>query len=84
MWRSKRLVDEIAEPEELLEAPWRRPRNWRRCRLRPSPDQAADPRAGRRALCRHGEATEAAVTDLWCADDTLARLRAYVAQHLTR
>jgi hypothetical protein len=35
-------------------------------------------------LAVSGEEIEAEATTLWCADDTLAHVRAYVAQHLTK
>lgn len=78
-------VDEIAEPEELLEdavAVAKELATISPAAFAETKSQIRAPVAERYAAT--GEATEAAVTDLWCADDTLARLRAYVAQHLTR
>ena len=78
-------VDEIAELEELLEdavAVAKELATISPAAFAETKSQIRAPVAERYAAT--GEATEAAVTDLWCADDTLARLRAYVAQHLTR
>lgn len=78
-------VDEIAEPEELLEdavAVAKELATISPAAFAETKSQIRAPVAERYAAA--GEATDAAVTDLWCADDTLARLRAYVAQHLTR
>ena len=78
-------VDEIAEPEELLEDAVAVAKELAAI----SPAAFAETKSQIRAPVAEryrstGEATDAAVTDLWCADDTLARLRGYVARHLTK
>ena len=78
-------VDEIAEPEELLEDAVAVAKELASI----APAAFAETKSQIRALvgerfAASGEATEQAVTDLWCADHTLARLRSYVAQHLTK
>jgi enoyl-CoA hydratase len=77
-------VDEIAEPEELLEDAVAVAKELATI----SPAAFAETKSQIRAPVAEryrsaGEATDEAVTALWCADDTLARVRSYVAQHLT-
>jgi enoyl-CoA hydratase len=78
-------VDEIAEPEELLEdavAVAKELAAIAPAAFAETKSQIRAPVAERYAAT--GEATDAAVTDLWCADDTLARLRGYVARTLAK
>jgi enoyl-CoA hydratase len=78
-------VDEIAEPEELLEdavAVARELASIAPAAFAETKGQMRAPVADR--YRSSGEATDEAVTALWCADDTLARVRGYVAQHLTK
>ena len=78
-------IDEIAEPEELLEDA-----------LAVAEELAALPAAAfaltkaqirgpvTERLAVSGEEIDREVTALWCADDTLARVRDYVARMLTK
>ena len=78
-------VDEIAEPEELLEdavAVAKELAAIAPAAFSETKSQIRAPVAERYAAT--GEATDVAVTDLWCADDTLARLRGYVARTLAK
>ena len=78
-------IDEVAEPEELIEdalavaeeLAMLPPKAFAMTKA-----QIRGPIAERLAVS--GEEIEAEATTLWCADDTLARVRAYVAQHLTK
>lgn len=78
-------VDEIAEPEELLEdavAVAKELAAIAPAAFAETKSQIRAPVAERYAAT--GEATDVAVTDLWCADDTLTRLRGYVARTLAK
>ena len=78
-------VDEIAEPDEVVEdavAVAKELASIAPAAFAETKSQLRAPVAERYRA--NGEATDEAVTALWCADDTLARLRSYVAQHLTK
>jgi len=78
-------VDEIAEPEEVLEdavAVAKELAAIAPAAFAETKSQIRAPVAERYAAT--GEATDAAVTELWCAEDTLARVRDYVARTLAK
>ena len=78
-------IDEVAEPDDLLEDALAvaeelallPPKAFAMTKA-----QIRGPVAERLAVS--GEEIDAEATALWCADDTLARVRDYVAQHLTK
>ena len=76
-------VDEIAEPDEVIEdavAVARELASISPAAFAETKSQLRAPVAERYAAT--GEATDEAVTALWCADETLARIRDYVARTL--
>jgi enoyl-CoA hydratase len=78
-------IDETAEPEDLVEDALAVAEEL--AMLPPAAfaltkAQIRGPIAAR--LAAGGEEIDREVTELWCAEDTLARVRAYVAQHLTK
>jgi enoyl-CoA hydratase len=78
-------VDEIAEPDELLEdalAVARELAALPAAAFAQTKAQIRGPIAERLAVS--GEEIDREVTALWCADDTLARVREYVARTLTK
>jgi len=77
-------VDELAEPEDLIEDALSVARELAEL----SPPAFAQTKAQIRApvaerMAARGAATEQAVTDIWCAPETLARIRDYVERILT-
>jgi enoyl-CoA hydratase len=78
-------VDEIAEPEELLEYALAVAQELARLPAAVfalTKAQIRGPIAERLAVS--GEEIDREATALWCAENTLARVRDYVAQHLTK
>lgn len=78
-------IDETAEPEDLVEDALAVAQEL--AALPPAAfamtkAQIRGPVAERLAVS--GEEIDREVTELWCADDTLARVREYVARHLTK
>jgi enoyl-CoA hydratase len=78
-------IDEIAEAPELLEDALAVARELAEL----SPAAFAQTKRQLRAevaerVEKSGAATDAAVTDIWCADETLARIRDYVARTLSK
>ncbi len=78
-------IDEIAEPADLLEDALSVARELAEL----SPATFAQTKKQIRAevaerMEKSGAATDAAVTEIWCAPDTLARIRDYVARTLTK
>jgi len=78
-------VDELAEPTELVQDAIAIATELAEL----SPAAFAQTKAQLRAIvaeryAANGAATDRAVTDIWCADKTLAHIRAYVARTLTR
>lgn len=74
-------IDEIVEPEDLIEDALAVAQELAEL----SPAAFAQTKAQirepvRERLARGGTATEKAVTDIWCAPETLARIRDYVAK----
>ena len=78
-------IDEVAEPENLLEDALAVARELA---LLSPPAFAQTKRQLRQTvverLAASGEATDRAVTDIWCAEATLAHIRAYVARTLRK
>ncbi|HVZ54538.1 MAG TPA: enoyl-CoA hydratase/isomerase family protein [Pseudolabrys sp.] len=78
-------IDEIAEPADLLDDALAVARELAEL----SPAAFAQTKHQLRAevserVQRSGAATDKAVTEIWCADETLARIRDYVARTLTK
>jgi enoyl-CoA hydratase len=78
-------IDEVAEPETLLEDALSVARELALLSPAAFAQTKRQIRAG--VAERYGESgalTDAAVTDIWCADETLARIRAYVERTLKK
>ncbi|HZD92186.1 MAG TPA: enoyl-CoA hydratase/isomerase family protein [Pseudolabrys sp.] len=78
-------VDELVEPEELLDDAIAVAQELAEVSPAAFAQTKAQLRAGvRERMAANGEATDKAVTDIWCAPETLQHIRAYVARVLEK